>query len=424
MVPASSHKAVYTMKTKNYSVNVNWDKRYPLASNTNMCPVQLAVNICGLQFKVGLKMYATKEDFEKAVKTRGGGIEIKELRRQIQDYITKAEKILDKLPNPTRETFQRLFKSETDLFASNKTDVTFLFNEYKTQLESEERIKTAQNLQWALTSLKKYKSKIFFEDINDAWLKGYKNWMEKEGNSATTTQIYLRNLRTIFNKAIKEGYVSEKHYPFRTYTIGTSAKSKSVLYAPQLKALWEYEPTTMRERRSKDFFFLCYLSNGCNFKDIVYLKFKDIKGDTLNFIREKTKRTNTVADKQITVYMHNDIKRIIDAWGSKSSNPDDYIFPIIQGYKTAVEKEKRRKTIQRLTNRMLNGIGKKLGFDERLTLNLARHSFATHLKISGTPTAFITDALGHSNSKTTEHYLKSIPTEKYKEISESLLNFN
>lgn len=412
------------MKGKNYSVNVQWDRRYPLAGTTNMCPIQLAVNICGLQFKMSLKMYSTKEDFDKAVKTKGGGIDIKELRRQINEYIKKAEDILERLPNPTRETFQRLFKSETDLFASNKTDITFLFNEYKSQLEAEERIKTAYNLQCALKSFKKYRAKICFEDINESWLKGYRNWMEKEGNSATTTQIYLRNLRTIFNKAIKEGYISEKHYPFRSYTIGTSGKSKSVLYAPQLKALWEYQPKSAVEQRSKDYFFMCYLCNGCNFKDLAYLKFKHLKQDTLSFVREKTKHTNRVADKQITVYLHDDIKRIIEKWGNRSRNPEDHIFPIINGQKTAAEREKRRESIQRVTNKKLNAIGKKLGFSERLTLNLARHSFATHLKVSGTPTAFITDALGHSSAKTTEHYLKSIPTEKYKEISESLLNFN
>jgi integrase/recombinase XerD len=412
------------MKGKNYSVNVQWDSRYPLAGTTDVCPIQLVVNIQGLQFRVSLKMYSTKDEFNKAVKTKGGGVEIKELRRQVNDYVNKAENILERLPNPTRETFQRLFKSETDLFASNKTDITLLFNEYKIQLEKEERIKTAQNLVSALTSLKKYRSKIHFEDINEAWLKGYRQWMENQGNSATTTQIYLRNLRTIFNKAIADGFVSEKHYPFKAYTIGTSAKSKSVLYAPQLKALWEYEPTTMRERRSKDFFFMCFLTNGANFADIVYLKFKDIKGDTLTFVRKKTQRTNTIADKEITVYMHDDIRRIINTWGNKPGNPEDYIFPILNGHRTAIAKEKRRKTIQRITNRMLNSIGKKLGFTERLTLNLARHSFATHLKVSGTPIGFITDALGHASSKTTEHYMKSIPTEKYKEISDALLKFN
>jgi integrase/recombinase XerD len=411
------------MKAKNYSINTHHDKRYPKAG-TDLCPVQLAVNISGLQFKVSLKLYATKSDYDKALNSKGGSEEVKELRKQIIEYITKADLILDRLPNPTRETFQRLFRSETDLFASQKTDITFLFEEYINQVKDEDRIKTAQNLIWSLKSLKKYKTRICFEDINEAWLNGYKSFMLKQGSSATTVQMYLRNLRTIFNLAIKQGYVSEKHYPFKSYTIGTSAKSKSVLYATDLKKLWDYQGTTLRERRAKDYFFFLYLCNGMNFKDAAYLKFKDIKGDTLSFVREKTKNTNTVADKQITVYIHDEIRAIINTWGNKSGKPDDYIFPILNGRVCAVDKEGRRNKIQRQINDNLKAIGEKLGIEEKIILNIARHSFATHLKISGTPTSFIGDAMGHANSKTTEHYLKSIPTDKAREISNTLLNFN
>src|SRR5271156_2256409 len=202
------------MKTKNYSVNLHWDKRYPKAA-TDLCPIQLAVNLSGLQFKISLKLYSTKADYEKTSNSKGGSDEVKELRRELNEYVSKAEKILERLPNPTREIFQRLFKSETDLFASSKTDVTFFFEEYMARLNSEERIKTAINLKSSLTSFKKYKKQIFFEDINEAWINGYKNFMLKGGNSATTVQIYLRNLRTIFNQAIKNGYISERHYPFK-----------------------------------------------------------------------------------------------------------------------------------------------------------------------------------------------------------------
>ena len=410
------------MKDKNYSANIYWDKRYPKAG-TELCPVKLFVNINGLQFKVSLKLYSTSEDYKAAMRGRGGSLDIKEFRRQINDYKDKAEKILERLPNPSRETFNRLFKSETDLFASNKTDVSFLFGEYIRTCEQEERIKTALNIKAALNSFLKYKPKLFLEDIDEAFLKGYRRWMENQGNSATTAQIYMRNLRSIFNKAIKDGYISEKHYPFRNYTIGTTAKSKSVLYSEQLKALWEYEPSGLRERRAKDYWFFCYLCNGMNFKDAVYLKYKDMKGENISFVREKTKHTNTVSEKAIKVYLHDEIRRIIEAWGNKDGKPDEHIFPMLNGCKTAIEREKRRKTHQRLTNRMLNGIGVKLGFEERLVLNLARHSFATHLKLAGTPVSFITDALGHSSGKTTEHYLKSIPDEKYKAISDSLLSF-
>ena len=58
-----------------------------------------------------------------------------------------------------------------------------------------------------------------------------------------------------------------------------------------------------------------------------------------------------------------------------------------------------------------------------LTLNLARHSFATKLNIDGMNTSIIKDALGHSSSKTTEHYIKTLPIENYRKISDNLLNF-
>ncbi|MBS1633444.1 MAG: phage integrase SAM-like domain-containing protein [Bacteroidetes bacterium] len=189
------------MKQRNNSVHVHWDKRYP-KKGTNLCPIQLGININGLQFKVGLKLYATREDFDKAMSGKSGSKEVKELRSQISGYVSKAEATLDKLLNPTRESFQRLFKSETDLSTPNKTDVTFLFQEYINNLHSEDRIKTAQNLEHALKSFKRYKSPLYFEDINESFLKGYKAWMNQNGNSSTTAQIYMRNLRTIFT-AIK-----------------------------------------------------------------------------------------------------------------------------------------------------------------------------------------------------------------------------
>lgn len=87
-------------------------------------------------------MYCTQDEFEK-LKGREGSNDLKELRRKVEDYVRKAELILSKLPKPTRESFQRLFKSETDIALSHKTDVTFLFEEYQEQMMKEDRIRTA-----------------------------------------------------------------------------------------------------------------------------------------------------------------------------------------------------------------------------------------------------------------------------------------
>ena len=73
--------------------------------------------------------------------------------------------------------------------------------------------------------------------------------------------------------------------------------------------------------------------------------------------------------------------------------------------------------------RELHVIGKELELPMSLNLNLARHSFATRLMIDGTPTSYISDALGHSSSAVTAHYMKTLPDAQYKKISESLLTF-
>ena len=411
------------MKVTGHSVNVHWDRRYPKAGTADLCPVQLSINIAGLQFKVGLKLYATREDFDKAMSGKGGGNEVKELRKEINGYLYRAKEILERLPNPTRPLFQRMFKSETDLFATNKTGITLHFESCIESLRNEERISTAESYRQALNSLKAFRAQIWFEDVDEAWLNSYCSHMKLNGRSMTTCQIYLRNLRAIFNKAIKDGYVSRRHYPFNDFVIGTSVKSKNVLYPEQVKMLWDYEPQTLRERRARDYFFFCYLGNGMNFKDLAYMKRSSVRRDNLVFVREKTKRTNKVAGKEIRAHIHPEMQRIIDEWSIRDGEPNDYLFPILSGYEGAEAKEKRRGHIQQQVNDKLKIIGRRLGFEAPLLLNLARHSFSTSLKLSGTPVAFISDALGHADSATTAHYMKTIPDQHMKAISHSLLNF-
>lgn len=410
------------MKKNHFNVSPFWDKRYT-KKGTNQSPISLTITIGYLQFRVGLKLYASKADFERITQGRAGNEQIKALRRDMNEYVAKAENILLRLSNPTRESFQRLFKSETDLFTSNKTDVEYFFNEKVRVLKEEEKFTSASLYQLAYNSLKKYKTNLCFENIDEAFLRGYKLWMEKQGNSIATAQLYLRNLKHIFNKAIKDGFIAERFYPFRNFNIGTTEKSKDVLYPEQIKALWEYSPVGIREKRAKGYFFFCYLCNGVNFKDVAYLKQKSIKPLTLSFVREKTKNSNNVSNKQIHVYLHSELLKIINELGNKTDNPDDYLFPVLNGCKTTIDKHAKQKEMRRVINKSLYKIGLKLEFDLRLCLNLARHSFATRLKLDGTPLSFISDALGHSNTKTTEHYLKSITDENLKNISDSLLNF-
>ena len=161
-----------------------------------------------------------------------------------------------------------------------------------------------------------------------------------------------------------------------------------------------------------------------NFYDAALLKYKNIQGNMLTFIRHKTKNTTTSGGKEIKVYLHDLTKEIIKEWGNKSTAPDNFIFPLLNKNMSALQAQNTIRRYKRVSNKMLAKIGRELGFEVHLCLNLARHSYATKMKIDGVSVAAISDALGHTTTTTTEHYMKSLPNEQLKLMSSSLLNFN
>jgi len=78
--------------------------------------------------------------------------------------------------------------------------------------------------------------------------------MVAEEKSKTTVGIYLRSLRTIFNKAIEEGNIAADLYPFKKYKIPTGQNIKKALDKSELKTLYtaKLEPGSFKEK-TRDF---------------------------------------------------------------------------------------------------------------------------------------------------------------------------
>lgn len=406
--------------TKSGSVYPFLDARTPL-KGSSMLPVKLSVMLQGKQFRVGLKLFATKDVFDKAMSSAGAvPKEAKQLRMQLEEYLSKAQSILNQFPNIERLTFINLFKSESSLKGNNKTDLAFLFNQKIDELIKDDKAGSKAFYEQALVAFLKYNKEFYLENITTEWLKSFKSYWIGLGNAHASCQMYFRCLRHIYNRAIKQGLISVGQYPFKEFTIGSTSKSKDVLYPQQLKALWDYEPTTFSERRAKDYFFFLYLCNGMNIKDALSLKGSNVRVDKIVFIRSKTESTNHET-KEIIVHLHPEVRRIIEEWGD--INTKDYIFPCLRGCESNIERKKRKDMFTKNMNRALRRIGNSLGFEVQLKMNLARHSYATRLKIDGVSTSLISDSMGHSSSAVTEHYLKSIPDAMAQKISESLLKF-
>jgi len=346
-------------------------------------------------------------------------------------YFNKIEEraldiIKDLLPFSFKE-FEAKFKNTS----SDRRDLIRVFKEYIDSLYKEDRIKTSFSYANARNSLKEYmkfrkRKNISFDDITPRWLSEYENWMLANGKSISTVGVYTRSLRTIINIAIDEGNLKREFYPFgkRKYQIPASQNVKKALTIQEIKKIVDYIPKNQAEEKAKDLWMFSYLCSGINFKDIAKLKFSDIDKNKITFIRSKTKHSGKQSLKPITIMLTPEIISIIDKWGDKKQDPKTYVFGIINKNETPLKQINKIQQAIKTVNKYMKRIGDELKLPLKVTTYTARHSYATVLKRSGAPIAFISESLGHSDLKTTENYLDSFDDESKLNFQRHLLNFD
>ena len=110
-------------------------------------------------------------------------------------------------------------------FLVKKANTTSLFHfteELIQNLKKAQKFGNARNYETVLGVLKKFcegkgKSDLQFREVTYRFLKEFEHHHLSKGNSVNGLSVYLRAIRAIYNKAIKEGIAKQEDYPFRTY---------------------------------------------------------------------------------------------------------------------------------------------------------------------------------------------------------------
>lgn len=348
--------------------------------------------------------------------------ELKQAKAEMNLALSKAISILDEIKIFTFQQFENKYLSNR----VSKGALIDLYTDTIQNLKNSGRISTGISYQCSLNSLLEYKSKLDFENITPDFLEGYEGWMKGKGKSTTTIGIYLRPLRAIFNDAIATGKIPHDLYPFgkRKYVIPTGKAVKKALQLADVKKLVQYptpEGSTMQYAR--DLWVFSYLCNGINVKDIAKLKYKNLDVDVLHFVRSKTERSTKSNGKKITVTLLPEALEIINKWGNKPKQPDNYIFPILKPNTDATKQYADIQQCTKIINKYMRRIADDLKIEKDVTTYTARHTFSTVLKRSGASIEFIQEALGHTDKSTTEAYLDSFEMDTKKKFARKLLDF-
>lgn len=267
-------------------------------------------------------------------------------------------------------------------------------------------------------SLKKYLNKIStkktdigMEKIDCSFVIGYEDCLYAQGLARNTINYYLRNFRTIYNSAIRNGYKPRNNNPFAHIQTKPCKTVKRAINKDDMKELSYLSlPVHSGMDIARDLYLFGFYAQGMAFVDIVLLKKKNINGNILSYRRHKSKQLiHIVITPQMQVLIN------------KYANSSEYVFPIIKIASSTSVYEQYRLALGRM-NRHLKKIASLLNINVRLTTYTARHTWATLARDSGAPISIISAGLGHTSEEMTRVYLKDFDQETLARVNRAVTN--
>ncbi len=340
----------------------------------------------------------------------------------ISKKTVEAEKLIIELENESKNLSAHEIKGKLKKAKVNNPFVFQYFDSVINRLKNSGQIKNSLIYKDAKRNLSHFTNSkdLHFSDIDIEFLNKYEEYLKSNKNGGNTIYIYLRTLRALLNKAIKEEICSDKYYPFKKFSLAKYAKIKTEKRAISKKEILKINNLNLLKHPhltdAKYIFMFSYLCRGINFIDIALLKWKDIKNGRLIYTRKKT-------NELFNIEIRPEVYEILKFYKKQTfSNSESYVFPILnETHNTPQSIFNRKEKLIRKINTDLKEIALLTGIESELTTYVARHSYATILKKSGITTAIISEAMGHDSEKTTKIYLESFENNILDAASNALL---
>ncbi len=313
------------------------------------------------------------------------------LENQIEDKEYSSEEIIERVSRK-----------------SNKCMVLEYFDIVIKRLKDSNRIGNANVYKSTKNSLSKFReNKDFqFSDINYKFLNRYEESFLKRGVCLNSIFVFMRTFKTLVNFAKRDEIARKDFDPFIDYSF---TKFRGIV--TKKRALRKNEIKLIESQRYKKgssiynaqkYFMFSFYCRGINFIDMSFLKWEDLKNNRLEYIRKKTK-------KRLTIGLLEPAIKILEYYKEHNYDGEDgYIFPILKRtYITSKSVENKTNKILTTVNTDLKIIAVQCKLKIPLTTYVARHSYATIMKLNGASTAIISESMGHESERITQVYLDS-----------------
>ena len=253
-------------------------KKHLNKQGTALVQVEASLNQRKIYFKTNI--YLRPEHWDKQIAQVCNHPQANDLNSMLFEFMLHLQSIELSLwkrgIQPTLALLRDAIKNNTPV------NVTFPIFAKEYVKHSDRRQSTKDNLITTINVLQEFRPGLDFKDITYTFLKDFETYLREKGNGINTVAKHLRQLRTLVNEAINQGYIHADAYPFRKFKIKQEKGSHEFLTPDELKKLENLEVHDLKLRHVLDaFLFCCYV--GLRFSDFCQLT-------PSNFIRVNGKR--------------------------------------------------------------------------------------------------------------------------------------
>ncbi len=271
----------------------------------------------------------------------------------------------------------------------------------------------------AINKLKEFAGceKLTFAQVNYSYLESFNTALLNEGMKVNGIANYLRTIRAIFNKAIKEGIISADLYPFSKFQIKHEKTINRTLTLAEVRSIVSLDlksETTIWHHRN--LFLLSYCLMGINFSDLLTLTRENFTDGRIVFRRRKT-------HKVYSILIHSKAIEIFNYYMSNEKGDlKDYILPFIVNRKNPTQLKKDVLQAIKNTNDYLGKIAKLCEIEKPITTYYARYTWANVARGLGFSKDIIAEGLGHEyGNKVTGIYLDNYSNSVIDEMNNKII---
>ena len=294
-------------------------------------------------------------------------------------------------------------------------------------LKKNGQYRTMLHYQATLNSFRRYRGNrdVALKKIDAEEMQSYEAYLLHTVRvCSNTSSFYLRILRATYNKAVAKGLTPQQH-PFRDVYTGIAKTRKRAIPSEsvsQIKRLDSVLELTPKEEKARDAFLLSFYLRGISFIDLAHLRKTDLRDGYLHYTRSKT-------GQRLTIRWEKDMQDMLEKYQHHTAS-SPYLFPFLaedvhgsqdKNIDRKQEKIRQYHNAEARISYHLRKLGARIGIKGKLTLYVARHSWASAARDNHVSISVISEALGHHSETTTLIYLRSIKSSEVDDANARIL---